>query len=72
MTFLFITVAPERACVTEKKKRFALQRKSVALKRACCGEEEEEHCYCCFCHGAQNISVTRKSKKICVKICIRI
>jgi len=58
------------ASVTLKKKRFALKRKSVALKRACCGEERGK--YCCCCHGAQNISVTNKNEWICVKICINL
>jgi len=38
-TFLFNIVALKRDSVTLKKKRFALERNSVALKRACCGEE---------------------------------
>jgi len=43
----------EIAIVTLKKKRFALKRKSVTLKRACCGEEEGKYCgSCCCCHGA--------------------
>jgi len=63
-------VALERASVTLKKKTFALKWKSVALKRACCGEQEGK--YCCCSHGAQNISVTNKSEEICVKICISI
>jgi hypothetical protein len=55
---------------TVKYKRFALKQKSVALKRACFGEEDEK--YRCCCHGAQNISVTNKNEEICVKICISI
>jgi len=62
----------KRANVTLKKKTFALKTKSVALKRACCGEEEEVYCYCCLCRGAQNISVTKKTEEIRVKICIQI
>jgi hypothetical protein len=66
-------VAPERTQVTLKKKRFALQRKSVALKRACCEEEGEEYCCCCcFCRGTQKVSVIHKSEESRVKICIRI
>jgi len=60
------------ASVILKKKTFAQKMKCVALKRACCREEEEEYCYCCFCSGAQNISVTNKSEEIHVKICIQI
>ena len=62
----------KRASVTLKKKTFALKTKHVALKMACCGEEDKEYCYCCFCRGAKNISVTKKSEEIRVKIRIRI
>jgi len=68
MTFLSIIVSLKIAGVTMKKKSFALKRKCVALKRACCGEEEE-YCCCCFCRGAQNISVTNKREEIRVIIC---
>jgi len=62
----------EKSHCYPEKENICPENEECGLKRACCGEEEEEYCYCCFCRGAQNISVTKKSEEVCVKIRIQI